>query len=264
MYFIEKSYDNKPLLEKSSIVDMNNRRYNLRKLYELPHHLNKSLRYPELYSKVLFNLEWLQVKLSCAPFQSVLDDFEDVDNESLENKKLIELSLDALRLSASVIHKRQQMLGPQLVGRLLPLCDQQPWIKHLLHQCKTEGLKVNALIPLFHCYQTPGGPLETSLERHQFAPFGLTFTSDKRFMVSASNKIIVRDLVNSENLQQKTIGTSGLVMEMDVSVDNSIVVAFTNNSDIIIYHILTGFFQFQENTIYFLNFCINPFKYRCI
>ena len=233
-----------PLFYDNNISNANThdetRRYNLRKLQELPHHLNKSHRYLELFSKVLFNFEWLHAKISCMPFQSVLDDFEDVYNEKMKNKKLIKLVLDALKLSSSVVCNRPQMLGAQLIGRLIPLCLQHGTIKNLLQQCKTEGVKTNALIPLFHCYQTPGGPLETSIENHHFAPFGLCFSHDRQLMISASNKIIVRKMKNAENVHKKEIGTPGLVLCMKISPDNSRVFAFTNNSDILVFYVALG------------------------
>ena len=215
----------------------------MRKLQELPHHLNRSGRSLELFSKVLFNLEWLQAKLTCMSHQSVLDDFEDVLHQNTQHKDLIKLPLDAIRLSASVIHKRPRMLAPQLLGRLLPLCHKQAWIQHLLRQCKQQSSKEMALLPLYHCYQAPGGPLETSFEKHPFAPFGLCFTSDYRFMISASNRFIVKDLKDSENIQESVIGSGGLVMGVGVSTDNTTVIAFTNNSDILIYHISSGLFK---------------------
>jgi hypothetical protein len=48
----------------------------------------------------------------------------------------------------------------------------------------------------------PGGPLKYSLEGHQFAIFAMKLTSDKRYIVSVSNKFITFDVVTSDLARQ--------------------------------------------------------------
>lgn len=72
----------------------------------------------------------------------------------------IMLVADALRLGGAILMNHPQMLGPQLVGRLLPEMGSYPNVKKLLAQCDCEGLKHCALIPASHCFHTPGGPLK--------------------------------------------------------------------------------------------------------
>ncbi len=47
-----------------------------------------------------------------------------------------------------------------------------------------------------------GGPLKYSLEGHQFAIFAMKLTSDKRYIVSVSNKFITFDVVTSDLARQ--------------------------------------------------------------
>lgn len=52
-------------------------RYNLRKLDELPYHLLRAERIDELFSKCLFNYDFLHSKVSSCSLQALLADFED-------------------------------------------------------------------------------------------------------------------------------------------------------------------------------------------
>lgn len=73
------------------------------------------------------------------------------------------LVADALRLGGAVLSHYPNMLAPQLVGRLLPEVSPNPNIKMLLNDCDLKGSVHCALLPLYHCLHTPGGPLKVSL-----------------------------------------------------------------------------------------------------
>ena len=174
-------------------------RYNLRKFGELPYHLIRCQHFDDLFENVLFNYQWLYAKLSACPLQAVLSDFEDatshikgVDNES-EIKREIMLVADSIRLGGAILGnfncillgqkylgsknllyipydksrschqilgQYPNMLGPQLLGRLLTEVKNNENIRTLLRQCDEEGPLQNALIPTYHCMHTPGGPLK--------------------------------------------------------------------------------------------------------
>lgn len=72
------------------------------------------------------------------------------------------LVADALRLGGAVLGQYPNMLAPQLVGRLLPEIGNNPNIKMLLNDCDMKGPAQCALMPLYHCLHTPGGPLKVS------------------------------------------------------------------------------------------------------
>ena len=215
-------------------------RYNLRKLNEMPYHLVKSRRFNELNDMVLFNFKWLHAKLSAMSVQSVLEDYEEALANTKSNHHSVKLVMDSLKLSASVVEHHPDMLAPQLTGRLLPLCSQYSLLRSLLKQCDTDGIALNALTPCYNCFQTPGGPLEISLEGHQFAPFGISITSDNKYLVTASNKFIVWDMSNMQMVRQASIGTLGIVMQMTLTSDDIRAIAYTNSGQILVYTVLTG------------------------
>lgn len=62
------------------VADTTKRRYNMRKLTELPYHLIKAERYLDLAQVVLFNYQWLFAALQALGLQSLLLDFEDSIN----------------------------------------------------------------------------------------------------------------------------------------------------------------------------------------
>ncbi|XP_069111532.1 NACHT and WD repeat domain-containing protein 2-like [Argopecten irradians] len=213
-------------------------RYNLRKLSELPYHLIRSHQYEDLYATVLFNYKWLHAKLSSMPLQSVLADFEDL----LEHvyQKDVKLIADAIRLSSSILSHYPDMLGPQIIGRLLPYYQQNTNIRSLIQQCDSDGLEDCALVPAHHCLHTPGGPLQYSLEGHPFAPFGIGTTSNGRYLVSVSNKFIIWDLSNGEVFRNVVPGINGIMSNLSICENDKYAASFTNNNQVVICTIMTG------------------------
>lgn len=213
-------------------------RYNLRKLSELPFHLVRSHRFESLYTEVLFNYKFLHAKISSMPLQALLADFEDfMMNVYDKDAKLLS---DALRLSSSILSHYPDMLGPQIVGRLLPLYGSNQKIKQLIDQCDTDGLSDCALVPAHHCLHTPGGPLQYSLEGHPFAPFGIGVTSDAKYLVSVSNKFIIWDTSTGEVFRTVTPGIGGIMQNLLITPDDKHAVSFTNNNQVLVCNILTG------------------------
>ncbi|XP_071108697.1 NACHT and WD repeat domain-containing protein 2-like [Haliotis cracherodii] len=215
-------------------------RYNLRKLNELPFHLIRSHRYDDLYETVLFNYNWLHAKMSSMPLQSVLADFEDLLEHVYD--KDVKLIADAIRLSSSILNHYPSMLGPQITGRLLPYYAHNPKIRSLIEQCDTDGLPNCALVPTFHCLHTPSGPLQYSLEGHAFAPYGVAVTSDAKYLVTASNKIIIWDLSTGVVFRNIAVGISGIMSSISISTNDKYAVSHTNNNQVVVCSIKTGEF----------------------
>eukprot|EP00106_Octopus_bimaculoides_P010882 XP_014778324.1 PREDICTED: NACHT and WD repeat domain-containing protein 2-like [Octopus bimaculoides] len=213
-------------------------RYNLRKLSELPYSLIRSYRYEDLYEKVIFNYRWLHAKLSSMPLQSLLADLEDLLEHTYD--KEVKLIADAIRLSSSVLNHYPDMLGPQIIGRLLPYYNSHQKIHSLIDQCESEGLNNCALIPGHHCLQTPGGPLQYSLEGHPFAPFGIAVTTDGRYVVSVSNKFIIWDLSSGDVVRTVSPKIEGIMQNLSISPSDKYAVGYTNNKQIVICLIYTG------------------------
>ncbi|XP_043496559.1 NACHT and WD repeat domain-containing protein 2 [Polistes fuscatus] len=226
-------------------------RYNLRKFGELPFHLVRSRRFKDLFENVLFNYEWLHAKLSSCPLQAVLSDFEDactfIDNQNLVRELM--LVADALRLGGAILGSHPDMLAPQLIGRLLPEIGGNVNVKMLLQACDNDGVKDCALLPLYHCLHTPGGPLKYSLEGHQFAVFGFCLTSDYRYVVSISNKFITWDLSTSDMTRDVSPGVEGIMQQLVLSPDNRYAAAFTTNDQTIVLNTLTSEFVIINNPL---------------
>lgn len=70
------------------------------------------------------------------------------------------LVADALRLGGAILGNHPDMLAPQLIGRLLPEIGANVNVRMLLRACDQDGVKNCALLPLYHCLHTPGGPLK--------------------------------------------------------------------------------------------------------
>ena len=72
------------------------------------------------------------------------------------------------------------------------------------------------------------------MEGHQFAIFAMRLTSDKRYIVSVSNRFITFDVVTSDLARQVYPGVEGLMMDLELSPDDKYSAAFTNNFQIIL------------------------------
>ncbi|XP_026317171.1 NACHT and WD repeat domain-containing protein 2 [Hyposmocoma kahamanoa] len=226
------------------------KRYNLRKFGELPFHLVRSKRFTDLYAEVLFNYEWLHAKLNCCPLQAVLADFEDaklhVNKDAVRELMLV---ADALRLGGAILGQYPDMLAPQLVGRLLPEAPHNPAVASLLKQCNDKGKNHCALLPSHHCLHTPGGPLKYSLEGHQFAVFGFRLSSDTRYVVSISSRVISWDLSTSDLARDLCPQLEGIMQNLELSPDNKWAAASTNNSVSMLLNMLTSEYITIDNPL---------------
>ncbi|XP_050685594.1 NACHT and WD repeat domain-containing protein 2 [Leptidea sinapis] len=231
-------------------ADGSSKRYNLRKFGELPFHLVRSKRFTDLYAEVLFNYEWIHAKLNCCPLQAVLADFEDAKlHVNKDGVRELMLVADALRLGGAILGTYPDMLAPQLVGRLLPEAPHNPAVSSLLKQCHDKGKNHCALLPSHHCLHTPGGPLKYSLEGHQFAVFAFRLSSDKRYVVSISSRVISWDLSTSDLARDLCPQLEGIMQNLELSPDNKWAAASTNNSVSILLNMLTSEYVTIENPL---------------
>ena len=74
------------------------------------------------------------------PLQAMLADFQEALDAMYDND--VKLLADAIRLSASTLSHRPDMLGPMIVGRLLPYYNSHDKIQNLIKQCDSDGLEV--------------------------------------------------------------------------------------------------------------------------
>lgn len=69
-----------------------------------------------------------------------------------------------------------------------------------------------------------------SLEGHQFAVFGIRLSSDKRYVVSISSRVISWDLSTSDLARDLCPQLEGIMQNLELSPDNKWAAASTNNS----------------------------------
>ncbi|PAA84392.1 hypothetical protein BOX15_Mlig005707g1 [Macrostomum lignano] len=220
-------------------------RYNLRKLSELPFQLLKSGRMAELASECLFNYQFLHAKLSAFPLQALLSDLDSMIAKT--NDKDARILSECLRLSASIITKSPNMLGPQVSGRLLPYYANYEKVRNLIHECDREGPTHCALVPGHHYLYTPGGPLEYSLEGHQFACYGMQVTSDSNYLVSVSNQFIIWDLQTGEIFRNiPVLGLQGITRGMSVDSEDRRAVSYTSNNQLVFTDLVSGEYKFYD------------------
>ena len=212
--------------------------YNKRKLNELPFHFLRCHKYDELFSNVLFNFEWLHAKLSCMPLYTLIEDFEDAISHVFDQEVI--LLRDTFKLSASILRCYPHMLGPEIVGRLLPYFDHYKKINRLIKQCDEKGTYVNALVPIHHFLQAPGGPLQYSLEGHTLAPYGTALSTDGKYLVSADRKLYVWDLQTGDIRREVHLDINGIVKYLRLTNDNITALGYTSKNQIITCNILNG------------------------
>ncbi|CAG4935624.1 unnamed protein product, partial [Parnassius apollo] len=69
-----------------------------------------------------------------------------------------------------------------------------------------------------------------SLEGHQFAVFAFRLSSDKRYVVSISSRVISWDLSTSDLARDLCPQLEGIMQNLEISPDNKWAAASTNNS----------------------------------
>jgi NACHT domain- and WD repeat-containing protein len=218
-------------------------RYNGRKLSELPFHLIRSLRIDELYTKVLFHYNFIYAKLSCMPLNSLIADYEDCLNTYKYDKE-VNLIIDALRLSSSILSVSATNIVPQIIGRLLPYTYMNPKkfanVRFLIDECESDGLRDSAFVPAFNCFHVPGGPLTYSLEAHPFAVYGIHLIMAGTQLLSVSNKFIIFDLSSGDVVRVINPQIEGIMQSLSVSPDQKYCISYTNNDLIVFCNIISG------------------------
>ncbi|KAG7330095.1 hypothetical protein KOW79_006317 [Hemibagrus wyckioides] len=148
--------------------------FNLRKLHGLPYHLIHSGQILSLFSKCLFDYEFLLHKVWGLSINHVE---EDLKAGVMPDKELpdIDILAQALCLSRPVLLKDPSQLASQLLGRLLHIAAQDKpvapgdpqhfsYLHKLLTQCQYSSVPV--LVPSYSCLLPPGGIIHTLLAGH--------------------------------------------------------------------------------------------------
>ena len=229
--------------------------FNQRKLTELPHHLLQSNRLEELSESILFNINWIYAKLCTGSIQQLLADYD--DSLSKIFSKDIKIISDALRLCNTTLSLHAEMVVPCVLASLLPYYQKNAKIRELLIACDTEGIKINALIPMNYSIQTPGGPLQYSYNGHSVAPYHLAVTSNEKYLVSVSNVLIMWDLTVGDFVRKIDPKINGVLCSLCVSPDDKWAISHTSFNLIILFNITTGEYKYIDITLTYTNECIS-------
>ncbi len=147
-------------LEKNQETNM---AYNNRKVIELPYHLIKANRLEEALNECFFNFEFLFTKLnSSCGIAAIVNDFQEIEKII----PCIELKIleNFFFLASSNLVRNPQMIGPEIIARLLPHYKHYARIRNLINRCDRLGIQFSCLLPIIHYLSTPGGPLQSSFE----------------------------------------------------------------------------------------------------
>ncbi|XP_028408749.1 apoptotic protease-activating factor 1-like isoform X2 [Dendronephthya gigantea] len=166
----------------------------------LPYHLHSSEQYGVLLN-LFFDFHWLEQKVKETNLPSLISDFRFLGTDSYE----IKLLKSSLMLSADVIEKAPDSIGPQLLGRLLSCADEHPAVKRLLEHIRERCTRKCRLMPLFSCLSEPVGPLIKIFRKHVDKVLALTtsVSSTGTIVISASTdrSVKVHDLETGKELQ---------------------------------------------------------------
>ncbi|OWF43078.1 NACHT and WD repeat domain-containing protein 2-like [Mizuhopecten yessoensis] len=182
--------------------EVEEKRFNLRKLNKLPFHLINADRNSELRSICLFNYDWLLAKLTATSVQQLLSDFL----LSRQNKDGILQRV--LKTAQSTLAKYPKTLAMEISGHLLPLLSdaKNSAEKFLVEDCLNRIRSDKATLPYQTCYNTPKEALLFKFE-HQGIPFGcslVAISNDSSHLIAlAENNVLVMwDLTTGEIEQQ--------------------------------------------------------------
>ncbi|XP_033763365.1 uncharacterized protein LOC117344647 [Pecten maximus] len=182
--------------------EVEEKRFNLRKLNKLPFHLINADRNSELRSICLFSYDWLLAKLTATSVQQLLSDFL----LSKHNKDGILQRV--LKTAQSTLAKYPKTLAMEISGHLLPLlADAKNSVeKFLVEECLDRIRSEKTTLPYQTCYSTPKEALLFKIE-HQGIPFGsslVAVSSDSSHLIAlAENNVLVMwDLTTGEVEQQ--------------------------------------------------------------
>ena len=222
-------------------------RYNLRKLSELPHHLIESKRFAELRDEVLFNYQWIYVKLKATSLQDVLSDFRSAIEAGV-NDRATQTVLGALRLGGHVLASNPDTLAFELLARLVSYYDQCKYVARLLQQCDLESREQTALLPVYQCYDAPRGMLLYILD-HEKTVIDIIFSTSTNELICASEdrSIGFWDLSTGERIHATAIppveeAMSLINMKLYLSSDGKYLACDpgSNGSPVFIYDVKTG------------------------
>jgi len=197
----------------------------------LAYHYSEAARKDELKS-LLFNFNWLMLKTEQKDLNSLLNDFDYLDDEEGE------LLQSALRLSSNQLLSDPAQLAAHLYGRLQLF--ENECFKELLNHARKQAREKALLFPKRQTLTPPGGPLIRTLLGHTGWVNHVALTADGGRAVSASsdNSLRVWDVASGRCLHTLE-GHTGLVRHVALTADGGRAVSASDDHSIIVWDLNT-------------------------
>ena len=161
--------------------------FNYRKLRQLPKHLISCGNVDQLKNQILFNFDFMYCKFLACGYWEVMKDSEEA-LVAFPNDKEVKLIYEFLMISGNILQLYPSQLACQLVGRLFD--SNLEHVSVLLQGAKMS--QSSCMYPSKRCFPAPGGPVIHNLVGHNESVSGISFTSDNKYLVSASRDQTLR------------------------------------------------------------------------
>lgn len=161
----------------------------------------------ENYYKLLTDFDFIAAKVNHFDFgvQSLIDDYDLIDNSELNQEKIQTLRLiqETLRLSAHVLQKDKRQLATQFWGRMQSFAHTE--IQTMLEVAKQRQV-LPWLRPLTTSFTPPDGRLRRTLIGHSDLVRAIAVTPDGEYVISGSgdNTIKIWDLQSKSEITSFT------------------------------------------------------------
>ncbi|MEQ9553439.1 MAG: hypothetical protein RIM23_27935 [Coleofasciculus sp. G3-WIS-01] len=216
------------LRQKLATMSPERQRYALE---TLPTHFGEAGQFQRLH-RLLTDFDFIEAKLDALGVQSLIQDYEFV-----ENPETLRLIQGALRLSAHILVEDKTQLAGQLWGRLISF--KMPEIQAMLQQI--EQRKQPWLRLLTPSLISPGGALLRTFEGHRSSISSIVVTPDGKQLISGSldHSIRIWNFQTGEQLLTLT-GHSEWVNAIALTPDSKRVISGSSDKTIKVWDVNTG------------------------
>ncbi|XP_077990681.1 NACHT domain- and WD repeat-containing protein 1-like [Glandiceps talaboti] len=225
----------------------NQKRFNIRKLEQLPFHEIHTQDVNHLKEYTLCSLQFLLAKLRGMGLGEVIQDFS-MALAKYEDDDELRLVSDTLRVGASAVRENPFNLIVEVIGRLKNAKGK--YIQMLVAQAEKETTNTVPLIPYNQCFPPAGGLLRTQFLGHSDEVLCAQATSDGRYLVTGSKDLqaIVWELESSTILHTLEGHHMKPICDIAITPDNLMAVTYNykaakkddRSSEINVWNIETG------------------------
>lgn len=216
------------------------KRFNKRKLSELPFHLIKSKDYENLKHLVFFSYEWLYCKLKSSSVHQLMEEFEIFMQAETTIKKMSEVKLlySNLQLMRPYIQQFPESLAYELVGRLAKFTGQSKCITALIQDCDKNTHC--PIIPLVTSFKTAEVGFTQNITFRKSDPWigggAITCTPEYKSLYLLSHNdenvctLFTYDIASGEKVNETPLnkangGITDMYSEVHLSIDGKMLIA---------------------------------------